>query len=213
MIVLSPVEVAIYYAARVPDLRQRGMRWRGRCPIHRGKNDNFSVDSQTGLWHCWSSCGRGGDIIALEIELTGVSWRDAVEEIERIIGRALLDRPASRAQRRVFAEHRDAASAETERIMLWRDASILELNVQKIAAVETGDDETLSRVAWLCNTLENGSPADVVREFIRHQANDPAKVEHLIAAGLERDIESKRIAAQVVLLLAHVVAKDSRDAA
>jgi len=111
MISFTRSDVAAYYAARVPALRQRGKRWRGPCPIHSGKHDNFSVDPETGLWRCWSSCGRGGDIIALEMALTGVTWRDAVKEIERINGRALLDQPASRGKRRAFAERREAATA------------------------------------------------------------------------------------------------------
>src|ERR1700722_5188958 len=102
MIAFTPAEVAVFYAARATDLRQRGRRWRGRCPIHRGKHDSFSVDPETGLWRCWSDCGRGGDIIALEIALTGATWRDAVAEIEGIIGRALLERTATHTERRAF---------------------------------------------------------------------------------------------------------------
>lgn len=79
MIILSRSEVAVYYAARVLDLAQRGKRWRGRCPIHCGKHDSFSVDPETGLWRCWSVCARGGDIITLEIALTSAPWLEAQE--------------------------------------------------------------------------------------------------------------------------------------
>ena len=104
MIELAPHEVAKYYAVRVPDLRQRGKRWRGRCPIHHGKHDSFSIDPEAGLWRCWSGCGCGGDVIALEMALTGARLRDAVADVEQIIGRALLHRPATRAERRALAE-------------------------------------------------------------------------------------------------------------
>ena len=41
----TPGEVSTYYAARVPHLKQRrAAEWRGACPIHHGKNDNFAVD-------------------------------------------------------------------------------------------------------------------------------------------------------------------------
>jgi CHC2 zinc finger len=211
MIALTVSEVAIYYAARVPDLRQRGKRWRGRCPIHRGKHDSFSVDPETGLWRCWSECVRGGDIITLEIELTGAPWRDAVAEIEGIVGRALLERLATHTERRIFEDRRRAASVAEKDIWNWGNAAIHEANAGKLTAAHAGDDERLARAASLCHLLENGSPADMVRGFIRQRASDPGEVARLIAVGRERDLEAQRITTKAVLLLA--AAEALRDAA
>jgi len=62
-ITLTPGEVSRYYAARVPHLKQRrATEWRGPCPIHHGKDDNFAVEPSSGLWFCHSSCGRGEDV-------------------------------------------------------------------------------------------------------------------------------------------------------
>jgi hypothetical protein len=48
-IAFTPGEVASYYAARVPYLKQRrAAEWRGACLIHHGKNDNFAVEPDTG---------------------------------------------------------------------------------------------------------------------------------------------------------------------
>ncbi len=81
-------EVASYYAARDPDLKQgRAAQWRGPCPIHRGQNDNFAVEAATGLWYCHSQCGRGGDIFDLEQALNGGSFSAAKAEVFRLIGR------------------------------------------------------------------------------------------------------------------------------
>jgi hypothetical protein len=42
---LGPAEVAAYYGARFPHLRQLGSgQWRTTCPLHDGKRPNFSVD-------------------------------------------------------------------------------------------------------------------------------------------------------------------------
>ena len=144
MITLSLSDVTIYYKLRAPGLRQHGKRWRGPCPIHHGKHDSFSVDPDTGLWRCWSDCGRGGDIVNLEIELTGTTWREAVSELERIIGRVLLDRPALSAERRAFAEKQSAARAAAEDIAFWSDALIFGLNARKITTAEAGDDAGLT---------------------------------------------------------------------
>lgn len=113
----------MYFASRVPDLSQRRKRWRGPCPLHRGKHDSFSVDPETGLWRCWSICGRGGDVPGLEMALTGATWREAVVEIERIIGRVLLVRPATRAERRASAERRDHQKREMRAAEFFRIAA------------------------------------------------------------------------------------------
>ena len=44
-------EVSTYFALRVPQLNQRrATEWRGPCPIHHGKNDNFAVEANTGRY-------------------------------------------------------------------------------------------------------------------------------------------------------------------
>jgi len=87
-ITFSPGEVSVYYAARVPQLKQRrAAEWRGPCPIHQGKDDNFAVDPASGDWYCHSICGRGGDIIGLEMALTGADFKTAKAEVFRLVGR------------------------------------------------------------------------------------------------------------------------------
>lgn len=125
-----------------------------------------------------------------------------VAEIERIVGRVLLERPATHTERRVFAERRRAANDAAVDIENWRNAAIPEANERKLAAAHSGDIEALARAASLCHLLENGSPADIVREFIRQRASDPADVARLSATGRELDLEAQRIAAEAVLLLA-----------
>lgn len=81
-------EVSAYYAVRVPHLKQRrAAEWRGACPIHHGKNENFAVDPATGRWFCHSTCGRGGDMLELEAVLTGGDFPTRKAEVFRLVGR------------------------------------------------------------------------------------------------------------------------------
>jgi putative DNA primase/helicase len=81
-------EVSTYYMVRVPHLKQgRSTEWRGACPIHRGKNDNFAVEPDTGRWFCHSTCGRGGDILELEAALSGADFPTRKAEVFRLVGR------------------------------------------------------------------------------------------------------------------------------
>jgi putative DNA primase/helicase len=87
-ITFTPGEVSAFYAARVPNLVQRrAAEWRGACPIHHGKNDNFAVDPVTGRWFCHSTCGRGGDVLELEAALTGGDFPTRKAEVFRLVGR------------------------------------------------------------------------------------------------------------------------------
>ncbi|MFN3326017.1 MAG: CHC2 zinc finger domain-containing protein [Bryobacteraceae bacterium] len=84
---LTPSEVSEYYRVRMPGLERRGSEWRAGCPIHNGKDPNFSVNAETGLWMCHSQCGRGGSIYDLEMALSSADFPDAAREVRRIIGR------------------------------------------------------------------------------------------------------------------------------
>jgi KaiC/GvpD/RAD55 family RecA-like ATPase len=80
-------EIARYYAVRIPKLKQRGREWRSPCPVHNGKDDNFSVNPETGQAHCHSVCGKGWDIIGLEQALTGCDFQHAKEQVFEIVGK------------------------------------------------------------------------------------------------------------------------------
>jgi KaiC/GvpD/RAD55 family RecA-like ATPase len=80
-------EVAAYCRVRVPGLKKIGAEWRGPCPVHGGKDPNFAVDPQTGMAMCHSRCGRGFDIISLEMALRRVEFVPAKLEVFRIVGR------------------------------------------------------------------------------------------------------------------------------
>lgn len=78
----------MYYNARVPNLAQPDRReWRGGCPVHSGKDENFTVDPETGRAYCHSQCSRGWDIISLEMELLSSDFVKAKAEVFRLVGR------------------------------------------------------------------------------------------------------------------------------
>lgn len=90
MIEFSQSEIAAYYAARVPGVKQtRTTIWRGPCPIHNGKNPNFAVCADTGQAFCHSGCGKGFDILGVEMELTGRPFPDCKKTVFEFLGRPL----------------------------------------------------------------------------------------------------------------------------
>jgi 5S rRNA maturation endonuclease (ribonuclease M5) len=98
----TAAEVARYYAAYAPEIRQHGPEWRGPCPIHKGTHDSFAVAPETGLWTCHSQCGRGGSILDLEMALSGVDLKQALAEVNQFVGRS---NGACSKQRRMIATY------------------------------------------------------------------------------------------------------------
>jgi len=88
MIEFTRNEVSEYYQARVPAMAQPDKReWRGPCPVHNGTGDNFAVQSDAGLANCHSQCGRGWDMIGLEMELSGSDFATAKAAVFKLVGR------------------------------------------------------------------------------------------------------------------------------
>lgn len=87
MIELTESEIATYYRTRVPGLRKVQGSVRGPCPVHDGKDLNFSLDPETGKSFCHSQCNRGWDVFKLEMELTACDFVTAKASVYEIIGR------------------------------------------------------------------------------------------------------------------------------
>lgn len=48
------------------DLRRQGDQLIGHCPLHGGDNTSaFRVHLTRGIWHCFSACNVGGDVVDL----------------------------------------------------------------------------------------------------------------------------------------------------
>lgn len=87
MIELTQGEIETYYRARVPGLRKAQGAVRGPCPVHGGKDLNFSLDPETGRSFCHSQCNRGFDVFRLEMELAACDFVAAKAAVYEIIGR------------------------------------------------------------------------------------------------------------------------------
>ena len=85
----TQAEVSAFYAARVTGLKQQGTDWwRGPCPLHCGKDNNFAVNPINGCWHCFSQCDEGGTVIDLEMKLSNVDRETAFSNVREVIRRS-----------------------------------------------------------------------------------------------------------------------------
>ncbi|EWT06833.1 hypothetical protein N864_16410 [Intrasporangium chromatireducens Q5-1] len=63
------------------ELRQRSRGWMGCCPFHPDSTASLSVDGVPDRYHCFG-CGASGDVIDFVARLRGISFLDAVAELE-----------------------------------------------------------------------------------------------------------------------------------
>lgn len=68
-------------------MRKRGTRLAGPCPIHRGDNLNaFVVHSARNIWHCFTGCDAGGDVVELARRFEGGSYKAAASYLASLTG-------------------------------------------------------------------------------------------------------------------------------
>ncbi len=76
-------DVLVYY--NVQGLKEMNGKIVGPCPVHGGDSPTaFHVDMEKNIWHCFSKCRAGGNVLDLVAKREGISVREAALKLQDI---------------------------------------------------------------------------------------------------------------------------------
>jgi len=156
-------------------LRKSGRNFKALCPFHAEKTPSFFVFPERQSWHCFGSCGVGGDIFSFVMKKEGVDFGQALRILAQRAGVTLVkkEKAEDKEEERLYQVN-EAAAQYYHRLLI--DAESAEVARSHLA----------KRGIWR-ETIESfqlGFSPDSWDALSRHLLGCGYKRDELIKAGL-----------------------------
>ncbi len=115
---------AVDLIGRYVQLRKAGTTYKGLCPFHDERSPSFTVFPDSGTWHCFGSCGVGGDIFSFLMRREKLEFREVLEMLAREVGVNLeAEHDPAQGQRTRHYEINEAAATYFHEILLHHNGA------------------------------------------------------------------------------------------
>ncbi len=81
----------VEFIGQFVDLKKSGRNFKGLCPFHQEKSPSFVVSPDRQIWHCFGTCGVGGDVITFKMKWENLTFYEALRELADQVGVKLED--------------------------------------------------------------------------------------------------------------------------
>lgn len=90
----------VEFISRYTPLKKAGTTYKGLCPFHSERTPSFVVYPNSGTWHCFGSCGTGGDLFSFLMRKENLDFREALQILAQQAGVSLDEGPSDSGQSR-----------------------------------------------------------------------------------------------------------------
>lgn len=67
-------------------IKKLGRNFKALCPFHNEKTASFVISPERQIWHCFGSCGDGGDVIKFLMKWENITFYEALKELAEKTG-------------------------------------------------------------------------------------------------------------------------------
>lgn len=79
------IDLVSFISEYIP-LKKMGRNFKAVCPFHNEKTPSFVVSPERQIWHCFGSCGKGGDVYTFLMEYENLEFVEALRILAKRVG-------------------------------------------------------------------------------------------------------------------------------
>lgn len=76
----------VEFLSQYIEVKKSGRNFKALCPFHQEKSPSFVISPDRQIWHCFGTCGEGGDVIKFLMKWDNLTFIEALRELAQKTG-------------------------------------------------------------------------------------------------------------------------------